>query len=72
MANINFFFTVECPHCGKLFEVSHLALEVLFNTTDLGICKHCGLMVTAHLTSRAVDATPTSAADSESNNGVRH
>lgn len=55
MDNINFSFTVECPHCGGMFEVSHLAIEVLFTGTDLGVCQKCGLMVTAHLTSRAVD-----------------
>lgn len=58
-SKFNFMFTVECPHCSQLFEVSHFAIEVLFNETKLGICSGCGLLITTHLTSRTVDETAT-------------
>ena len=49
---IHFGFTVECPHCSKLFEVNHLTIEVLFTGTVLGICPSCGLQISAHLASQ--------------------
>jgi rRNA maturation endonuclease Nob1 len=58
MSNFDFMFTIECPNCGKLFEVSHFAIEVLYSKTELGICPKCGLQITAHLTSRAAATAP--------------
>ena len=58
MAKFTFNFTVRCPHCGNLFEVSHFSLEVLSDITELGECPKCDGMVVAHLTSRAADYAP--------------
>lgn len=58
MMTINFSFTIECPHCSRLFEVSHLAIEVLFTGIDLGICPGCGLQIKVELISQAVITTP--------------
>ena len=49
MEKIDFRFTVECPACKTLFEVSHWAIEVVHDGLEIGKCEKCGLMVTTHL-----------------------
>jgi len=53
-AQFKFSFTIECPNCEALFEVSHLAHEVIFNRVVLGICPHCTATITADLRSDSV------------------
>lgn len=52
----DFRFTVECPHCSGLFELSHWDYEVFFTETKLGICPGCGCTVTLHLTASGEEA----------------
>ena len=52
---IQWSFTVECPRCSKLFEVPHLALEVLATGAELGECAGCGCPITVSLHSHSTD-----------------
>jgi hypothetical protein len=52
---IRFDFMVECPGCGRLFEVSHLEHEVLFTGTKLGQCPKCKSLIELLLVTHTTD-----------------
>jgi len=57
MKKFDFKFSVLCPACGNLVEISHFSIEVIADGVDLGTCE-CGATIQCHLTQREPDGEP--------------